>query len=92
MQIVINISDAIKEMADEDDKRLMHFMWMLILIDAIKNGVVLPKGHGDLITKEQAIEIIEFYQINPQNFDFVNLIEEIKDEDAVIEADKEGAE
>ena len=92
MQILINISDAIKEMADEDDKRLMHFIWMLILIDAIKNGVVLPKGHGDLITKEQAIEIIEFYQINPQHFDFVNLIEEIKDEDAVIEADKEGAE
>ena len=43
MQIMINIPDAIKEMADEGDKKLMHLMWMLILVDAIKNGVVLPK-------------------------------------------------
>ena len=92
MKLVINIPDAIKEMADEGDKRLIHLMWMIILIDAIENGIVLPKGHGDLISKDQAIEIIEFYQTNPQHFDFVNLIDEIKNEDAVIEADKEGAE
>lgn len=48
MQIMINIPDAIKEMADEGDKKLIHLMWMIILVDAIKNGIVLPKGHGRL--------------------------------------------
>lgn len=56
----------------------------------IANGTPLPKGHGDLITKEQAIDLVEFYQLNPQHFDFVNLIDEIKDEKPIIEADKEG--
>lgn len=55
---------------------------------AIINGTVLPKGHGDLITKEQAIELVEFYQMNPQHFDFVNLIDEIHDEKPIIEADE----
>ena len=34
----------------------------------------------EYITKEQAIECIEFYQINPQHFDFVSLIDDIKGE------------
>ena len=55
---------------------------------AIKDGVQLPKGHGDLITKEQAIELVEFYQINPQHFNFINLIDEIKDEKPIIESDR----
>lgn len=59
MKLVINIPDAIKEMADEDDKRLMHFMWMIILVDAIKNGVVLPKGHGRLIDADAFIKKME---------------------------------
>ncbi len=54
----------------------------------IANGTPLPKGHGDLVTKEQMVELVEFYQINPQHFDFVNLIDEIKDEKPLIEADK----
>ena len=58
------------------------------VINAIKNGTPLPKGHGDLVTKEQMIELVEFYQINPQHFNFVNLIDEIKDEKPIIEADK----
>ena len=56
---------------------------------ALKNGTPLPKGHGDLISKEQAIDLVEFYQLNPQHFDFVNLIDEIKDEKPIIEADTE---
>lgn len=59
MQIMINISDTIKEMADEGDKRLIHMMWMLILIDAIKNGVVLPKGHGRLIDESKIDWLID---------------------------------
>lgn len=59
------------------------------VVCAIMNGTPLPKGHGDLISKEQAIELVEFYQLNPQHFDFVNLIDEIKDEKPIIEVDKE---
>lgn len=59
------------------------------VVCAIMNGTPLPKGHGDLIFKEQAIDLVEFYQLNPQHFDFVNLIDEIKDEKPIIEADKE---
>ena len=60
-----------------------------ILFNAVNNGIPLPKGHADLISKEQAIDLVEFYQLNPQHFDFVNLIDEIKDEKPIIEADKE---
>ena len=59
------------------------------ILDAVSKGKILPKGHGELITKEQAIELVEFYQMNPQHFNFVDLIDEIKDEKPVIEADKE---
>ena len=58
----------------------------------IQNSVPLPKGHGDLISKEQAIDLVEFYQLNPQHFDFVNLIDEIKDEKPIIEADTQNKE
>ena len=58
-------------------------------LEAIRNGTPLHKGHGDLISKEQAIDLVEFYQLNPQHFDFVNLIDEIKDEKPIIEADTE---
>ena len=60
------------------------------VVYAIMNGTPLPKGHGDLIFKEQAIDLVEFYQLNPQHFDFVNLIDEIKDEKPIIEADGGG--
>lgn len=41
------------------------------VVCAIMNGTPLPKGHGALITKKQAIDLVEFYQLNPQHFDFV---------------------
>lgn len=63
---------------------------MDMIAQSIANGTPLPKGHGDLVTKEQMIELVEFYQINPQHFDFVNLIDDIKDEKPIIEADKKG--
>ena len=65
-------------------------MMLFRVLDAIEDGIPLPKGHGDLISKEQAIDLVEFYQLNPQHFDFVNLIDEIKDEKPIVEADKEG--
>ena len=32
-----------------------------------------------LISEQEVIESIEFYQMNPQHFDFVNLIDDIKE-------------
>ena len=94
MELVIKINDndyeAIKSRADMSEGYDNPIDNAIL---AITNGTPLPKGHGDLITKEQAIELVEFYQINPQHFDFVNLIDEIKDEKpvivATIDADKE---
>ena len=85
MKIVIDISE------DELDaiKYLKVKGWASRHELLILNGTPLPKLHSGLITKEQAIELVEFYQINPQHFDFVNLIDEIKNEKPIIPADKE---
>ena len=66
---------------------LTHPQDYTCLAECVRRGTILPKGHGDLISKEQAIDLVEFYQLNPQHFDFVNLIDEIKDEKPIIEAD-----
>lgn len=91
MQIVIDIPEDVIESAKSSPNYYptYHFekIWR-----AIVNGTPLPKGHGDLITKEQAVELVEFYQMNPQHFNFVDLKDEIKDEKAIIEADKESEE
>lgn len=84
MQIVIELSEKDLDNINHNDYIEDTYYTML---DAIINGTPLPKRHGDLITKEQAIELVEFYQINPQHFNFVNLIDEIKDEKPIIEAD-----
>lgn len=85
MQIVINTD---KKFIDLAKKGLIMGGDIPTLANAIANGIVLPKGHGDLVTKEQMIDLVEFYQMNPQHFDFVNLIDEIRDEKPIIEADR----
>lgn len=85
MEIVIKIPEGLKDVFENRNVTALDVEEMRM---AIKNGTPLPKGHGDLITKEQAIDLVEFYQLNPQHFDFVNLIDEIKDEKPIIEADK----
>lgn len=84
MQIVIEIPDKMYESVQDGT-------YCGTLYKELKNGKPLPKGrgvYGELITKEQAIELVEFYQMNPQHFNFVDLIDEIKDEKPIIEADK----
>lgn len=49
MQLVIDISETLKGIADDEDiKTFSHIMWQAILMDAIKNGTPLPKYHGRL--------------------------------------------
>lgn len=90
MKIVIEIDNEHYERIMRLEEDVTVYPTTLALYEAVKHGTPLPKGHGDLITKEQAIDLVEFYQLNPQHFDFVNLIDEIKDEKPIIEADKEG--
>ena len=87
MQVVIDISE--KDYQTLKKKEEFDAMYLNYYEKLIVYGTPLSRGHGDLITKEQAIELVEFYQINPQHFDFVNLIDDIKDEKPIIEADKE---
>lgn len=88
MRLVIDMDDSeYKEILKD-----RHINYLRI-IKAIKNGTPLPKLpkgiYGDLVTKEQMIELVEFYKINPQHFDFANLIDEIKDEKPIIETESE---
>ena len=98
MKIVIDIPEETYDFVQntsfvEDERTLFKqsnaerqkTLFLFDIIDAIRNGEPLPEHHGDLISKEQAIELVEFYQLNPQHFDFVNLIDEIKDEKPIIE-------
>jgi hypothetical protein len=87
MKLVIEIDKEHYERIMRLEEGVTVYPTTLALYEAVKNGTPLPKGHGDLITKEQAIDLVEFYQLNPQHFDFVNLIDEIKDEKPIIEAD-----
>jgi hypothetical protein len=90
MKLVIEIDKEHYERIMRLEEGVTVYPTTLALYEAVKNGTPLPKGHGDLITKEQAIDLVEFYQLNPQHFDFVNLIDEIKDEKPIIEADGGG--
>jgi hypothetical protein len=83
MKLVIEIDSYVLEHC----KRHVREHYANNIEEAIANGISL-QGHGDLISKEQAIELVEFYQLNPQHFSYVNLIDDIKDEKPIIEADR----
>ena len=57
MQIIIDVPDVVKQRLDEGHIENGSIMsWALL--DMIKNGQVLPKGHGDLIDREVAKEVM----------------------------------
>lgn len=60
MQIVIDISDELKNKIDacDDDSYSSIIRWYdTTLYDAIRNGTSLPKGHGDLIDREELFRL-----------------------------------
>lgn len=83
MKLVIEIDSYVLEHC----KRHVREHYANNIEEAIANGILLQE-HGDLISKEQAIELVEFYQLNPQHFSYVNLIDDIKDEKPIIKADR----
>lgn len=60
---------------------------------AIKNGTVLPKGHGDLIDKENLVKAIEQKAKRLKNLDTINglcgAVALAYEAETVIEADRE---
>lgn len=84
MHIVIDISE-------EDYKTYVSDFNLLIPIElsnAIRNGIALPKGHGELIDREQALN--ECYRINVDGDMFkVVQYETLLGVPTIIEADKE---
>jgi hypothetical protein len=85
MKIIIDIPDDIYEEIIVHNREMREGAKSAYYFEGlIQNGIPLPKGH-DLVTKEQMIELVEFYQLNPQHFDFVSLIDEIKNEKSIIE-------
>ena len=63
------------------------------LAEAICNGIVLPKGHGNLIDKESLIKAIEQKAKRLENLDTINglcgAVALAYEAETVIEADKE---
>ena len=69
MQIVIEISDTLKGIADDEDtKTFSHIVWQAVLMDAIKNGTPLPKGHGRLIDADVLEEKLHRYTEAPYQY------------------------
>lgn len=58
-----------------------------ILIDAVKNGTLLPKGHGRLGDLDALREEVSSWGIN--DYEPSDFMDEIDRTDTIIEADKE---
>lgn len=80
MQIVIDIPE--KELYKIEHDRVITDEQRSMLFCVITNGIILPKGHGDLIDRETVLDMMN-YGILEDN---------IKTIPAVIEADKENKE
>lgn len=90
MQIVIEISDTLKNIVDTGDaKTFSHLMWRAIVMDAIKNGTPLPKGHGRLIDADAMFEDVKNYCIDPDAHDWT-IFDFINNADTIIKADMDG--
>jgi len=80
MKIVIDIPEVFYEYCKAEEGAIEVHL-------AIKNGIPLPKGHGDLIDRN---ELAVDYTSSDWN-DYVS-VEQIKNAKAIVEAYKEGAE
>jgi len=81
MQIVINISEEMYENALND-----RLCGSETLVDAIKNGIPLPEGHGNLIDAKDLIPDADY---EDGIFGAVSC-QQIVEAEAIIEAESEG--
>lgn len=89
MQIVISISDSLYDrLIDMDiDSDTCSFNESA-LVESIKNGTPLPKGHGRLGDLDALRKEISSWGMN--DYEPSDFIDEIDIADVIIEADKEG--
>ena len=90
MEIVINIPEGLKNDFESEQWTALSCMEMK---DALMNGTPLPKGHGDLIDRN---DLLKHYDsttyhngIEERKIHFVQ-IGYVNDAKPIIEADKEG--
>lgn len=74
MKIVIDIPEEDWEFIKETD----GCRWSKAIIDGVINGTPLPKGHGDLISRDYTIQQIQKAKESNYNFNYNTLIDFIK--------------
>lgn len=98
IELVIKMPEELKEALDNIKKEnAFSYMWVYgdTIYNAIKNGIPLPKGHGDLIDVNSACQIIR--PIEPSDAEWGMTAETAKQiiydafkkAPTIIEADKE---
>lgn len=90
MQIVIDIPEEIYSRVElMDNEKLLPYnlrkAYLLIIICAITNGKILPKGHGELIDRKEVMKNMEFEKDGYCDFD---CYKPITDAQTIIESDK----
>jgi hypothetical protein len=87
MKIVIDIPDNSMDYIDSYEK---GSLFDIVLIDAIKNGTPLPKGHGDLKDAEKLKNAFIIWSMAVHgNFTDADIASIIYNSPTIIEADKE---
>lgn len=84
--------DIVIRLTEEDYLMYKNDEWNipLALCDALQKGIVLPKGHGDLIDrKELEVVPIDITDLPKDRCLMVYLAEDVDGAKAIIEADKE---
>lgn len=91
MQIVINVDNELYEYFSKH--RSMHddgyFSHVGRLIKALRDGTVLPKGHGELIERDKIEYLKAIHDAKYGHISWIDAIEKIKHSaPTIIEADK----
>ncbi len=79
--------EVVIKIPQEDYDGLINngFAFMQHIVDSIRNGVPLPKGHGDLIDKSKLLTVTDYDGENEKTY---VLYEEIENAQPIIKADK----
>ena len=94
MQIVIDIPEERYEFIKELDNTCTDYQTTSVLYDAIRNGTVIPKGHGDLVDRRELLTKSEWFgeswtQDNPSPNGISAISEDaVMQAEAVIPADR----
>ena len=88
MELIINIPEEVKGLLDGKAKALNVDLYSE-LIQAVQNGVVVPKGHGRLIDEDE-LDVITVTTDDYSGNEVLDVIlkEDLDEAPTIIEADK----